>query len=341
MEIRLDLKDELKNFLNKDSQYTIPIFIPHKGCPNDCVFCNQKKISGELRDVSVEDVDNLIKEYLQFFTNKDKRIEVAFFGGSFTGIEIELQKAYLKIANKYLKMGKIDSIRLSTRPDYINDDILMVLKEYGVGTIELGVQSMRNNILEEAHRGHTVLDVINASNKIKQYDIRLGHQIMIGLPKSTIEDEIYTIRECLKLGPSQLRIYPVYVIEDSELYAMYKNNVYKPLSIPEAVKRCKAVIRECQKTNISIIRLGLQSTGEITTSNANIFGPVSDNFAEYVMAELVRDRISEKIKSKKIKDDIIVYVPRKYISVAIGPKKVNKIYFEQKYSIKYIVKGEI
>ncbi len=341
MEIRLDLKDELKNFLNKDNQYTIPIFIPHKGCPNDCVFCNQKKISGELRDVSVEDVDNLIKEYLQFFTNKDKRIEVAFFGGSFTGIEIELQKAYLEIANKYLKIGKIDSIRLSTRPDYINDDILVMLKEYGVGTIELGVQSMRDNILEEAHRGHTALDVINASNKIRQYGIRLGHQIMIGLPKSTIEDEIYTIRECLKLRPSQLRIYPVYVIEDSELYAMYKNNAYKPLSIPEAVKRCKAVIRECQKTNISIIRLGLQSTGEITTSNANIFGPVSDNFAEYVMAELVRDRISEKIKSKKIKDNIIVYVPRKYISVAIGPKKVNKIYFEQKYSIKYIVKGEI
>lgn len=341
MEIRLDLKDELKNFLNKDNQYTIPVFIPHKGCPNDCVFCNQKRISGELRDVTVEDVDNTIKEYLNFYTNKDRKIEVAFFGGSFTGIDIELQKSYLNIANKYLNSGRIDSIRLSTRPDYINDDILAMLKEYGVGTIELGVQSMKDDILDKVRRGHTSKDVINASKKIKEYGIRLGHQIMIGLPESTIEDEIYTIRESLKLEPSQLRLYPVYVIEDSELYAMYKNNVYKPLSISESVKRCKEVIKECQKTNVAIIRLGLQSTSEITASNSNIFGPVSDNFAEYVMADLVRDRIIEELKDKKIEEDIVIYVPKKYISITIGPKKINKIYFEQKYNIKYIVKGEI
>ena len=131
------------------------------------------------------------------------------------------------------------------------------------------------------------------------------------------------------------------VIEDSELYAMYKNSVYKPLSVAEAISRTKAVIRECQKTNISIIRLGLQSTDEITASNSNIYGPVSDNLAEYVMADIIRDKIEKEIADKEINDELIIYVPKRYVSVCVGPKKINKIYFEQKYNLKYIVKGEI
>ena len=338
MEIKLDLKQELKNFINKDNQYTIPIFIPHKGCPHACVFCNQRRISGTIKDTTVEDVDNIIKEYLDYYLNTDKKIEIAFFGGSFTGIDLSLQEAYLKVAYKYIIDGKVDSIRLSTRPDYINDEILTLLTKYGVKTIELGVQSMNDEILDKAKRGHTRDDVINASNLIRQYGIRLGHQIMIGLPYSSINSEVYTIKECLKLEPEQLRIYPVYVIEDSELYDMYEAGEYKALEIGEAVNRCVAVIHKCQKTNVQIIRLGLQSTSEITAKNTNIYGPVSDNFAEYVMAALIRERIENEI----VKDNgnIVVYVPKRYISATIGPKKINKIYFENKFNVKYIVKGE-
>lgn len=338
MEIKLDLSEELKNFNNKDKQYTIPIFIPHKGCPNNCIFCNQKKISGKLDDVTVEDVDKIILEYLSYYDNS-RKIEIAFFGGSFTGIEIEQQEAYLKVANKYLKNNKVDSIRISTRPDYINEKILKMLKKYNVGTIELGVQSMDNNVLNYSKRGHTKNDVINASNLIHSYNIRLGHQIMIGLPYSTLETEVNTIKECLKLNPNQLRIYPVYVIEDSELYEMYNLKLYKPLDITGTVKRCVAVIKECRKSDVAIIRLGLQSTSEITSSNSNLYGPVSDNLAEYVLAAIVRETIEEQIKEDYI-NDIIVYVPKKYVSITIGPKKINKIYFENKYNIKYIVKGE-
>lgn len=338
MEIRLDLKKELKNFINKDNQYTIPIFIPHKGCPHACVFCNQRRISGTIKDTTVEDVDKIIQEYLSYYTNSDKKIEVAFFGGSFTGIDIKLQEEYLKIANKYILDGKIDSIRLSTRPDYIDDEILTLLTKYGVKTIELGVQSMNDEVLNIAKRGHTKQDVIDASKLIKKYGIRLGHQIMIGLPNSTIDSEIYTIKECLKLEPEQLRIYPVYVIEDSELYDMYERGDYKPLEIIDAVYRCVDVIHECQKSNIQIIRLGLQSTSEITSHNANIYGPVSDNFAEYVMAALIRERIEKENINNN--EEIVVYVPSKYISATIGPKRINKVYFENKYNSKYIVKGE-
>ena len=340
MKISLDLKEELKNFIKKDDQYTIPVFIPHKGCPNDCVFCNQKKISGELRDVEPRDVEHIIEEYLGYYT-KNKRIEVAFFGGSFTGIDIEQQKAYLEVASKYLKEGKINSIRLSTRPDYINKEILKMLKEYGVGTIELGVQSLENKVLELSKRGHTAQDVEKASKLIIDSGITLGHQIMVGLPGSTIETEIETIKKSLDMGPKQLRIYPVYVIEDSELYLMYQKHAYMPLTIKEAVNRCKAIINQCQKTDIAIIRLGLQSTSEITSSNSNIYGPVSDNFAEYVMADIIRDKIIEEIKDIEIGKEIKVIVPKKYVSVTIGPKRINKIYFENTYNVKYIVKGEI
>ena len=339
MEIKLDLTCDLKNFINKDKQYTIPIFIPHKGCPNSCIFCNQKKISGQIKNVDVSDVDNIIKTYLSYYKDLSKKIEIAFFGGSFTGIDINLQIDYLKVAKKYIDNGEVNSIRLSTRPDYISEEILEMLKKYGVDTIELGVQSMDDKILSIAKRGHTSQDVIRASKLIKKYNIRLGHQIMIGLPNSTMKTEIYTIRECLKLKPTQLRIYPVYVIEDSELYDMYNSREYTPLSIAEAVKRCVAVVKECQSEDVAIIRLGLQSTSEITSSNSNIFGPVCDNFAEYVIAAIIREHI-EKYLKKDQNEDIIVHVPRKYVSVTVGPKKINKIYFENKYNVRYIVKGE-
>lgn len=339
MEIKLDLTCDLKNFINKDKQYTIPIFIPHKGCPNSCIFCNQKKISGQIKNVDLSDVDNIIKTYLSYYKDISKKIEIAFFGGSFTGIDINLQIDYLKVAKKYIDNGEVNSIRLSTRPDYISEEILEMLKKYGVDTIELGVQSMDDKILSIAKRGHTSQDVIRASKLIKKYNIRLGHQIMIGLPNSTMETEIYTIRECIKLKPTQLRIYPVYVIEDSELYDMYNSREYTPLSIAEAVKRCVAVVKECQSEDVAIIRLGLQSTSEITSSNSNIFGPVCDNFAEYVIAAIIREHI-EKYLKKDQNEDIIVHVPRKYVSVTVGPKKINKIYFENKYNVRYIVKGE-
>lgn len=343
MEINLDLSHELVNFEKKDKQYTIPIFIPHKGCPNSCVFCNQKKISGQTKDVTVDDVDNIIKEYLGYYKESSKKIEVAFFGGSFTGIDINLQESYLKVAHKYMLSKDIDSIRLSTRPDYINDEILNLMVKYSVGTIELGVQSMDKDVLDASKRGHTAEDVVKASNLIKKYNIRLGHQVMIGLPKSNTQKEVSTIKECLKLKPEQLRIYPVYVIDESELYTMYETNKYTPLTITEAVKRCVAVIRECQSENVSIIRLGLQSTDEITSKNSKIVGPVSDNLAEYVIAGIIREKIEETILGKIQEHDkeLIVHVKSKYISTTIGPKKINKVYFENKYNIKFKVKGEI
>lgn len=356
IDINLNLDNELKNIVNKDEQYTIPVFIPHKGCKNECVFCNQRKISGKIKSVSTSKVDNEIKDYLRYFNTgyNNKKIQVAFFGGSFTGISIKEQIDYLKIANKYIKEKKIDSIRISTRPDYISPKILKILKQYNVETIELGVQSMDNEVLNTAKRGHLKKDVMRASRLINLYGFNLGHQLMIGLPKSTQKKEVYSINECLKYNPINLRIYPVYVINPSELYDMYKTKEYIPLSFDDAINRTCKVIKECRKSNVKIIRIGLQTTDEITSNNEGIVGPVCDNFAEYALSKIVLEKLESLIYKKikeytkdekilnKYKDNSIiikVYVPLRYTSIVSGPRKINKEYLEKKYNIKLKIKG--
>ena len=162
-------------------QYIIPIFVPHLGCQNDCIFCNQRSISGQQKMITAEDVRKTIEFYLENIKEKDAKKEVAFFGGSFTGIEEEKQEEFLQIAYEYIKQGKIESIRISTRPDYIDKKILRRLKKYKVETIELGVQSANDYILKKANRGHTFEDVKRASKMIRWHGFKLGHQMMVGV----------------------------------------------------------------------------------------------------------------------------------------------------------------
>lgn len=348
IKIKLNLDKELKNIVNKNSQYTIPIFIPHKGCKNECVFCNQRKISGKIKSVTVSDVDKEITEYLKYFNNKEKKIQIAFFGGSFTGISKKEQIHYLEIANKYIKEGKVDSIRLSTRPDYISPSILKILKKYNVETIELGVQSMDNEVLNSSKRGHLKRHVMRASRLINLYNINLGHQLMIGLPNSSEEKEIYSIKECLKYNISNLRIYPVYVIKPSELHDMYINNDYIPLTLEQAINRTYKIVKECSKSNVKIIRIGLQSTNEISSNNDELVGPICDNFAEYVLSKIALESIEKNLKKYLSKDilnkdcekNIDIYTSCKNTSIIIGPKKINKKYLNKKYNINIKVKGE-
>ncbi len=335
VKIILDLHDELKNF-EKEKHYTIPVFIPHKGCKNECVFCDQRKISGALKSPTYDEVDKTIKEHLEYI--KDKKdlanVEIAFFGGSFTGLNIDEQVGYLKVANSYLIQKKVNGIRLSTRPDYIKPYILNLLKKYGVTTIELGVQSMDNNVLNASKRGHLNTDTIRASKLINLWGFNLGHQIMIGLPKSSEVIEKCTMEAVVKMAPKELRIYPVYVLENSELYDMYNKKEYAPLTIKEAVERVLKIMHICMSTNIKVIRLGLQSTSEITSNSSNILGPVCDNFAEYVLARLAREKMEKEISAKNITSKKITFeIPQKYVSIVIGPKKINKNYFEKVYNI--------
>ena len=324
-------------------EYIIPIFVPHLGCPNDCTFCNQKKISGQTKMVNAKDVKENIEFYLRNFRDGDNYIEVAFFGGSFTGIEKEKQEELLKAAYKYVKDGKVDSIRISTRPDYINDDILKTLKKYGVKTIELGVQSTNDYILERSRRGHNFEDVKRASKLIRRRGFILGHQMMVGLPESTRKDEIKTAKDLIKLKPKIIRIYPVLVISGTKLEEDYRNGEYQPLSVEQAVEISKELLVMFNKKNIRVIRAGLQNTSEITNPDDKnsqvIAGPYHPAFRQLVESSLWYDKISDKIKkvNSKITDVRIEANPHD-INNIVGHKKCNieKIY--DTYNTKLIVK---
>ena len=203
--------------------YIIPIFISHIGCPHQCVFCNQDKIAKEVEEeVTDKDVRNTIEEYLKTIDHNNSTVEVSFFGGTFTAINVNKQKELLSVAKEYKDKGLIDKIRMSTRPDAINGYILSYLKEYNVDIIELGVQSLDDEILRLSGRGHTAKDVEEASKLIKEYKFTLGPQIMPGLPGDTFEKDIETVRKSIAMEPDICRIYPALVIKDTPMDLMYK-----------------------------------------------------------------------------------------------------------------------
>ncbi|MGN0163001.1 MAG: elongator complex protein 3, partial [Candidatus Ornithomonoglobus sp.] len=200
-------------------KYNIPIFVPHKGCPFDCVFCNQNRITGHIKvkDVTPDEVTETIEEYLATLPKENRAVETAFFGGSFTGIPMEEQSALMERVQPYIEDGRIDGIRLSTRPDYISPEILDNLKRYHVTTIELGVQSMEDSVLKAANRGHTARQVKDAVRLIREYDFDLGLQMMTGLPGDTPQHSIETARQLTPLRPDCVRIYPTLTIKDTYL----------------------------------------------------------------------------------------------------------------------------
>ena len=328
-------------------QYIIPIFVPHLGCKNSCTFCNQKSISGQKKDITKEDVRNTIELYLKNFkTENDVEREIAFFGGSFTGIEKEKQEKLLEVANEYIKQGKIDGIRISTRPDYIDKEILKMLKKYKVKTIELGVQSTNDYILKKCQRGHTYEDVVKASKLIRKHGFILGHQMMVGLPESTKIDELNTAKQLAKLKPKIVRIYPVLVIKQTKLAEEYENGEYEPLELSQAIERCKEIYYFFKTKNITVIRIGLQNTDEITDPRAKnsqvIAGPYHENFRQLVEASMWYDSIIEKIKKFNVKvKEVEIKVNPEDVNNVVGYKRENLEKLKHLYDVEVkIVKDE-
>ncbi|MBO5348235.1 MAG: radical SAM protein [Clostridia bacterium] len=324
-------------------EYIIPIFVPHLGCPNDCTFCNQKKISGQTKMVTAKDVKNTIEYYLKNFKDNNKYVEVAFFGGSFTGIESEKQEELLSAAYEFIKIKKVNSIRISTRPDYIDKNILKRLKKYGVKTIELGVQSTNDYILNRSRRGHTFEDVKNASKLIRRHGFILGHQMMVGLPESTRNDELNTAKDLIKLKPKIIRIYPVLVIKGTRLEEEYLSGEYEPLTVEQAVEISKDLLALFNAKKIKVIRIGLQNTNEITDPNNEnsqvVAGPYHPAFRQLVEDRLWYDVIANKIKkiNSKIKD-VQVDVNPYNVNNVVGHKRANVEKIDETYDTNLIVK---
>ena len=334
-----------KKIKNKEQQYIIPIFVPHLGCPNDCTFCNQKSISGETKQVNAKDVKKTIEKYLKSFKEENSNKEVAFFGGSFTGIELEKQEELLLAAYEYVKTKKIDSIRLSTRPDYINKDILKLLKKYGVKTIELGVQSTNDYILKKCKRGHTFEDVKKASKLIRKFGFELGHQMMIGLPESTRLDELNTARDLVKLKPKIVRLYPVLVIKNTELQKEYESGEYIPLTVDQAVERCKELYYFFTRKKVTVIRMGLQNTDLISDPKNEksevVAGPYHEAFGQLVEDSIWYDAILEKVKKFNVKvKEIEIKVNSENVNNIVGHKKENIDKFKDLYEVEVKIKQD-
>lgn len=298
--------------------YIIPIFVPHEGCPHNCVFCNQDRITGVRDKVDGTKVKEIIEEYYRTIKNKDATIEVSFFGGTFTAIKEEKQRELLSVAKRYKDLGIVDKIRMSTRPDYINAYILTYLKEYDVDIIELGVQSLNDEVLTAAGRGHTVEDVINASKLIKKYGIVLGHQLMPGLPKSNKEKDINSAKLSIQLKPEIVRIYPSLVIKDTPMEIMYNRGEYTPYTLDLAVDVSKQIYFMYKKEGINVIRIGLQPTDTINEGGDIIDGPFHPAFRELVESSLLIDKIKQEIISDNLE-------------ILINNRDVSKLYANKKY----------
>lgn len=350
----------------------IPIFIPHRGCPNDCVFCNQRKITARQDTVTLETARQTIETWLSTLeprlaakavsgTCADgsspctsggiETIEVAFFGGSFTGIPLEEQSAFLAVAKEYKDAGRIHHIHLSTRPDYINEEILDNLKKYDVDVIELGVQSLDDRVLKAAGRGHDAAAVYRASDIIKAWGFTLGIQLMVGLPGSTLETEIYSAKETVCIAPAIARLYPTVILPETVLHAMYLSGRYVPLSEPDAVHRTKEMYKILHAAGINIIRVGLKSSDIMTGSHGGAAGTFHPAFRQLVEGAIAREELERQVNKlypgiRDPHDDRWKFCPaclfvstEKDRNNLFGHKSTNKEYFAQEYrglNIEYV-----
>ena len=303
----------------------IPIFISHRGCPNDCVFCNQKKITSREGDVTVEDVRNTIDQWLTTLQDVET-VEVSFFGGSFTGIPMDQQTAFLKVAKEYKDAGKVDLIHLSTRPDYIDKAILDNLRAYSVDVIELGVQSFSDEVLLASGRGHDAACVYRACDLIRSYGFTLGIQLMIGLPGDSMETCRYSALETVKIGPEIARLYPTVTISGTELYSMMERGEYAPLSLEEAVSRTRVMYEILEDAGINIIRVGLKAS-EVMENEIG-FHPA---FRQLVESEIARLRIGAQLDLMDAPASVLVYANSHSFGNIYGHRGINREYFQKKY----------
>lgn len=274
----------------------IPVFIPHEGCPNACVFCNQRVITG-VKAAADRDIRPEIDAALASILLPPTDVQIAFFGGSFTGIDRTLMVRLLCDAYAYVRAGKVDSIRLSTRPDYISAEILDILKSYGVKSVELGIQSMDDTVLALSARGHTAADSERACKLVKAYGFELVGQMMLGLPGSTEESDVFTAKGLVRLRCDACRIYPTVVFENTELCRMATNGAYRPLSAEEAVTRGASVLDVLLKGGVTPIRIGLQATEALSDGTDVYAGANHSALGEKIESEFYKRLLEASLET--------------------------------------------
>lgn len=313
------------------SHMNIPIFIPHEGCLNDCIFCNQRKISGCMAAPAEDEIRRIVQTYLSA-ANRPRDCEIAFFGGSFTGLPFSKQEKYLAIAEEFVETGLVHGIRLSTRPDYINDEVLKLLGKYSVKIIELGIQSLDEEVLKRSRRFYSTETALNACSLVRDRGFSLGVQTMLGLPGDTLEKSLQTAKTLILQKPDMVRIYPTLVIRETELEMMYKNGQYQPLTVDEGVFWCSEIIPLYEAAGIRVLRMGLHHSENFENGAEVAAGPVHPAFGELVYSKIWRRIISEKLEHiSKMGKALIIHVSASEVSRAVGQRHENVDFLKQAY----------
>lgn len=294
----------------------ISIFVPHIGCPNMCSFCNQRHITGRHTAPKKQDVIDAVNIAISSPKYNPATTEIAFFGGSFTAINRNYMLRLLKAAYQFVENGQVAGIRISTRPDAINDEILTLLKQYGVTSIELGAQSLNDNVLLLNNRGHNASDVVYASKLIKEYGFSLGLQMMTGLYGDCDEYALNTAKQIIELKPDTVRIYPTIVLKNTDLAALCIDNRYKPQTLENAVNLCVELLLMFDKANVKVIRLGLHSI----ENDSYIDGPWHPAFSELCYSKIYFKNAKKLLNEK---GSYTLYVNSSAVSKMIGQRKEN------------------
>ena len=309
----------------------IPVFVPHWGCPNDCVFCNQRRITGQREPATAQTVTDAMKQAAALPSGAKRQL--AFYGGSFTAIPDEQQEELLAAAKAYLDRGELTSIRLSTRPDAIDAVVLQRLKRYGVETVELGAQSMDDRVLALAGRGHTAADVANASRAIKAAGFRLILQMMTGLPGDSDEGAVETAKKLIALEPDGVRIYPTVIVKDTALCDLWRAGLYREHSVEDAVRVCARLLPLFDEAGIPVIRLGLNPTEELSGGGA-VGGAYHPALGELVKSRLYRNRAEALLDGIEPGASVSFGVNSRELSQMIGQHRENLRWLREKYGLR-------
>ena len=309
----------------------IPVFVPHLGCPNDCVFCNQRRISGSVAPATAEDVVSAIENALRL-TPPGTRRQLAFYGGSFTAIPVAEQESLLGAAAPYLERGDIASLRLSTRPDAIDGAVLRRLRSYGVETIELGAQSMSERVLALSGRGHTAADVEDAARAVKGAGFRLILQMMTGLPGADDESDVESARRIAALGPDGVRVYPTVIVRDTALCDLWRAGRYKEHTVEDAVRVCARILPVFEQAGIPVIRLGLNPTEDLSGGDA-VGGAYHPALGELVKSRIMRDRAEKILSGAKRGEQAVLRVNPRLMSQLVGQHGANRAYLIERFGL--------
>tara|TARA_B100000686_G_C16673921_1_gene908023 strand:- start:309 stop:1325 length:1017 start_codon:yes stop_codon:yes gene_type:complete len=328
--------------VKKRELLVIPVFIPHEGCPYRCSFCNQLKITGVNIQSDEMAINKAIESYLNIFKSNDLPIkrEVAFYGGSFTGLELERQKHLLNAVQPWIRSGQINSIRVSTHSLLVNQNNISLLKTNGVKTVELGVQSTNDAVLKSVGRPCEFQRVKSAVKIIRDNELKLGLQLMPGLPLDNELIFMESVNDVISLKPDFVRIYPTLVIKNTELFEMYNFGNYVPWSLDRMIELVKISLIAFQKADIPAIRVGLHADPSMLENF--VAGPYHPSFKYLVDRLIARDKMFELLNLlEDLPKTVTFRIPSRQVSLYLGHKKDNILAIKKKFGIQHIIFEQI